>query len=135
MEKQINELINIAKEIAKNNDCCKYSNFSVGAALLTVDEKIYKGFNIENDGIQSICAERAAFCNALVDGAREFKSMVVVGKRLKDDLFIKTLPCGYCRQFIREYTNDDFVIYTYDDENHELFEYKIVDLLPESFKF
>lgn len=129
----ITKLINEAKDIANANFCCKHSNFTVGVALLTKDGKVYKGFNIENDGIQSICAERTAFCKALTEEHKEFKCLAVVGKNLNDDYFKKTLPCGYCRQFISEYTDKDFIIYTYDELKNEVYEYTIAELLPESF--
>ena len=122
-----------AKEIASRNFCCKYSNFTVGAALLTKDNKLYKGFNIENDGIQSICAERVAFSKALSENKKDFKCIAIVGKMLDNDFFEKTLPCGYCRQFIKEYVDKDFIIYTYDEKNDELYSYTIEELLPESF--
>ncbi len=130
----INLLIKEAKEVANKNYCCKYSNYTVGAALLTKDGKVYKGFNIENDGIQSICAERVVFSKALSEMNKEFTCIVVVGKNIKDEKFIKTVPCGYCRQFMSEYTNKDFMIYTYDDNEDKLYSYSIQELLPENFK-
>lgn len=129
----INKLLEEAKEVAERNFCCSHSGYTVGAALLTNEGKIYKGFNIENDGIQSICAERVAFSKALSEGNNKFTCIVVVGKNLKDDKFVKTTPCGYCRQFISEYTDKDFLIYTYDDNEAKLYKYKISELLPESF--
>jgi len=124
----INRLIEEAKEIASRNFCCNHSNFTVGAALLTNEGKIYKGFNIENDGIQSICAERVAFAKALSEDNQKFTCIAVV-----DKYFTKTLPCGYCRQFMSEYVNSDFIIYTYDDQEQKLYTYKLSELLPESF--
>lgn len=129
----INKLVEEAKEIAERNFCCKHSNFTVGVALLTKDGKIYKGFNVENDGIQSICAERVAFTKALSEGDSEFTCLAVVGKSLSQKYFNKTLPCGYCRQFLSEYASKDFMIYTYDDVENKLYSYKLEDLLPESF--
>jgi cytidine deaminase len=134
MEKEIIiELINQAKEIANRNFCCKHSNFTVGAALMTKEGKVYKGFNVENDGIQSICAERVAFTKALSEGNQEFVCVAVVGKPLTQEQFNKTLPCGYCRQFLSEYANKDFMVYTYDDVEDKLYSYRLEDLLPESF--
>ena len=83
----------MAKETANKNFCCKHSGYTVGAALLDSKGKIYTGFNIENDGIQSICAERSTFSIALNDLSKEFVCIAVVGKPLKDKNFIKTLPC------------------------------------------
>ena len=129
-----NRLIKEAIDIANNNFCCPYSNFTVGAALLTEDGKIYKGFNIENDGIQSICAERVAFTKALSEGNKKFQAVAVVGKDLNEKYYKNTLPCGYCRQFIREYTTDGFTIISYDEETKTSKTYRIEELLPESFR-
>lgn len=135
MDKEVvNKLIEEAKEIANRNFCCKSSFYTVGAALLTKEGKVYKGFNIENSGIQSICAERVAFAKALSENNTEFSCIAVVGKKLNDKSFIKTLPCGYCRQFMTEYADKDFMIYTYDDIKCELYSYSLSELLPENFK-
>ena len=135
MNKEIvNKLIAEAKDIASTNFCCNYSGFTVGVALLTADGKIYKGFNIENHGIQSICAERVAFSKALSEGNNKFACLAVVGKKVQEKEFSKTLPCGYCRQFMSEYASPDFYIYTYDDKEDKLYSYKLKDLLPESFE-
>lgn len=129
----IKKLINIAKDMAKKNDCCSHTNFTVGSALMTETGEIYTGFNIENDGIQSICAERSAFVKALTEGKKNFKCIAIVGKKITDKNFKKTLPCGYCLQFLSEYTNPDFVIYTYDDIEDKIYRYELKDLQPCSF--
>lgn len=128
-------LIHEAKNIADRNFCCKHSGFTVGAALLTGDGKIYTGFNIENDGIQSICAERVVFSKALTDGVKDFRIMAVVGKKMDSAVFVKTLPCGYCRQFLSEYTTSDFMICTYDDLENKIIHYTLGELLPNGFSF
>ncbi len=127
------KLISEAKTVANQNFCCKYSNFTVGAALLCEDGTIYTGFNIENHGIQSICAERSTFAKALTEGQKEFKAIAVVARNLNEAKFKKTLPCGYCRQFLSEYTTPDFKIYTYDEIEDKIYSYTIAELLPESF--
>lgn len=129
----INKLVEEAKEIADRNFCCGHSGYTVGAALLTAEGDIFKGFNVENDGIQSICAERVAFTKALTENKNNFSCIVVVGKKAKDKDFVKTLPCGYCRQFMSEYVREDFIIFTYDDKEQKLYTYNIKELLPESF--
>ena len=135
MDKElINKLVEEAKEVANRNFCCGHSGFTVGAALLTSEGKVYKGFNIENDGIQSICAERVAFTKALSEGNKEFKAIFVAGKPQSAQYFQKTVPCGYCRQFMKEYVTDDFLIYAYDEQKDEIYEYKITELLPESYR-
>lgn len=134
-EDTIMKLIDEAKNIALKNFCCTCTKFTVGAALMTADGQVYTGFNIENDGIQSICAERTAFAKALTDGHKEFTCIVIEGKEIKASQFSKCVPCGYCRQFINDYTNKDFKIYTYDDNEEKLYSYTIAELLPESYKF
>lgn len=133
-EKLIYKLIEEAKEIALRNNCCRHSNFTVGAALLTQNGKVYKGFNIENDGIQSICAERVAFSKALTNNEEKIIAIAVVGKNINSKSFIKTIPCGYCRQFMNEYADNDLMIYTYDEQQNKLYSYTLKELLPESFK-
>lgn len=129
-------LFDIAKEAALGNECCCYSSFTVGAALLTKEGKVYTGINVENHGIQSICAERTAFVKALSSGEKKnsFESITVVGKNIKDSKFTKTVPCGYCRQFMSEYAGPDFEIKLIDEKVGKTFSYKLKELLPESFE-
>lgn len=132
-DKTVQNLINKAMEIAKKNNCCKWSNYTVGCALLDAEGNIWDGFNVENHGIQSICAERVTFCKAFTNGAKDFKCIAVVGKKLNESKFEKTLPCGYCRQFMSEYVDEDFIVYTYDEKTNQIYTYTIKELLPESF--
>ena len=119
---------------ARLNACSPYSNFQVGSALRTKSGKIYCGCNIENHGIQSICAERTAFAKALSEGEREFESITVVGGLKGMEPTEKCMPCGYCRQFMSEFVDDNFKICVVDkDDNIE--EFTISELLPYSYKF
>ena len=129
--------MNLEKEIkllykVRENAYVPYSNFRVGAVLKTKSENLYTGCNIENHGIQSICAERVAFLKALSDGEKEFKYILVAGGEGKEIPKEECLPCGYCRQFMSEFVNKDFKIYTVFKD--EVKEYTIEDLLPYSFK-
>ena len=126
-----NLIFKYAKDASLN--ACTLTKLCVGAALVTHDNKIYTGCNIENAGIQSICAERVAFVKALSNGERSFKAIFVVGKNEGDDLFLETLPCGYCRQFMKSYVSDDFKIYTLDEKTGNIGEYTLGELLPKSF--
>lgn len=109
-----------------------YSNFQVGTALRTKSGKIYMGCNIENHGIQGICGERTAFVKALSEGEREFESIAVVGATKGTEPTEECMPCGYCRQFMSEFVNENFKIYTLDGENVK--EYTMKEILPYSFK-
>ena len=127
------ELIEKAKETALENSCCSHSKFTVGTALLAKSGKIYKGFNVENGCLQSICGERAAFINALLNREKEFLAIAIVGKYLDEEMFVKTIPCGYCRQFMSEYATGDLIVYTYDDKTEQYYEYTLDKLLPEKY--
>ena len=73
-------------------------------------------------------------CKALTENQKQFKAIAIVGKKVNAPFFTKILPCGYCRQFLSEYTNPDFIIYTYDEKTKKIDAYKLKDLLPETFR-
>lgn len=125
------KLIDVAKEYLKNS-YSPYSNFKVGAALLLEDGSIVGGCNIENQGIQSCCAERTAFIKALSEGKKNFKKIAVVAKR-ENGKYTLTTPCGYCRQFMSEFCKKDFIILGYDEEKDVIVEHTLEELLPYNF--
>ena len=124
------EDIELAKK-ARLNAHAPYSNFFVGACLRCKDGTTYLGCNIENHGIQGLCAERCAFAKALSDGKRDFASITVVGAPKGVEPNAKCMPCGYCRQFMSEFVDKEFKIVIVD--NGEPITYTINDLLPYSF--
>ena len=84
-----------------------YSNFKVGAALLTKSGKIYTGCNIENASYTPTnCAERTAFFKAVSEGVKEFQAICVVGGR-DGVLTGYTAPCGVCRQVMMEFCDPE----------------------------
>ena len=115
------------------NSYSPYSNFKVGAALLSESGKVYPGCNIENVAFgPSICAERVAFFKAISEGEKNFSKIAVVGG--KDGIISSsTPPCGVCRQVMREFCNDDFEILIVR-ENGNYDKVLLKDLLPNSFK-
>lgn len=125
------EDIELAKN-ARNNSYSPYSNFRVGVALRCKNGKVYTGCNIENHGIQGVCGERTAFVKALSEGEREFESIIITGAPNGEEPTNECMPCGYCRQFMSEFVDKDFIIGMYDNGN--INEYSIEDLLPHSFK-
>lgn len=126
---EIKEDFELAKK-AMLNAHDPYSDFKVGAVLTTKNGKKYTGCNIANQGIQSICAERVAFVKAISEGESDFLRIVIVGG--KDSEYLQeTLPCGYCRQFMSEFTKEDFKIYTLGEDSIK--EYSIKELLPYGF--
>ncbi len=126
------ELINLAVE-ARNNSYSPYSEFKVGAALLSKDGRVFTGCNIENLSFSTtICAERVAFFKAISDGIKEFSEIAVVGGK-GDDINSPCYPCGVCRQVLREFCDDDFKILVLK-ENDEYERLTLAELLPYSFK-
>ncbi|KAN0085023.1 Mitochondrial carrier domain containing protein [Elaphomyces granulatus] len=113
---------------AKAAAYCPYSNFRVGACVLTEQQEFISGANVENASYPvGTCAERVALGMAVFAGHKQFKAIAVA-----TDSKHPTSPCGMCRQFIREFTGPDFPIYMYDaDGNHTV--KTIGDLLPDSF--
>ncbi len=106
MKKEYRELAEAAQK-AKLNAYAPFSKFGVGAALLTADDQIFTGCNIENSSYGlTMCAERVAIFKAISQGASEFKAIALVS----DDSGF-TLPCGACRQVLSDLTgNIDFVM-------------------------
>ncbi len=96
-----------------------YSNFKVGAALLTKSGKIYLGCNIENATYTPTnCAERTAFFKAVSEGEREFEKIAIVGAKDGEDANEMCAPCGVCRQVMMEFCNPkEFQIILADGEN------------------
>lgn len=121
------ELIIKAKE-AMNNAYAPYSNFKVGAALLTKDNQVYTGCNIENASYGATnCAERTAIFKAISEGAKEFKKIAVVSS--SDEY---TYPCGICRQVISEFMPDGEVIF--DNSAGKILNIKATELFPYRFE-
>lgn len=119
------ELIKKALE-AQKKAYVPYSNFHVGAALITEDDKIFTGCNIEIASYSpTLCAERTAIFKAISEGHKKIKAIAVVG----DADF--TYPCGVCRQVIREFGKDATVIIANSEDEYR--EYKLDELLPHSF--
>ncbi len=124
------KLAELAKE-AMAHAYAPYSGFMVGAALLCKDGTVYQGCNIENAAFgPTNCAERTAFFKAVYDGRREFTAIAVCGG--KDGVVTGTFPpCGVCRQVMREFCADDFVIYLVNESGFET--HTLAQMLPFSF--
>lgn len=120
------ELINAAlqeRERAK----ATYSNFRVGALLITGDDKIYRGCNIETSSFGlTICAERVAIFKAVSEGETSFKSIYIASDSEKI-----TSPCGACRQVLWELAGDIDVILINRYGDFE--KIKMKELLPFGF--
>lgn len=120
------ELIQKAS-LAKEASVSPYSNFRVGSALLTDDDKIYTGCNVENSTFGlTLCAERTAIFKAISEGKRKFKTIVIVS-----DSPDYITPCGACRQIIFDHCGEIDIVCTNSKNEYKIF--KTSELLPFAF--
>ena len=119
--------------LAQRQAYAPYSEFLVGAALLTEDGKIYQGCNIENAAYSpGNCAERTAFFKAVSEGVKEFDAICIVGG--KDGVLTEYAPpCGVCRQVMMEFCDPETfqIILATDLEHYDI--YTLKELLPLGF--
>jgi cytidine deaminase len=103
-----------------------YSNYAVGAAVLTDSGKIYDGVNVENAAYPTtICGERVAIFKAVSEGERSFSAIAVVTDN-------GGTPCGSCRQVMAEFGIDTLVLIA-DAEGRVTREMTVAELLPGAF--
>ena len=123
------ELMNIAKEASKNS-YSPYSKFPVGAALLYSDGNVYKGVNVENASFGlTLCAERNAISTAIANGQKgDIEAIAIYSPKSK-----MCAPCGACRQWIWEFSNNQKVKIILEDVNAGLYVTTIQEVLPLGF--
>ena len=122
------ELYKIAEKIAENA-YAPYSGYKVGAALLTNDDSVYTGVNVENSSYgATICAERTAIVKAVSEGHRSFSAIAVAAPGTGGPAW----PCGICRQFLFEFGGEIRVISGKDEESLEV--YSLDELLKCGFR-
>lgn len=121
-------LIQKAIDIRKNA-YAPFSNYSVGAVLVTQDGKIFTGVNIENCAYSpSDCAEKVAFYKAISEGERVFSLLIVA-----TDSPEPSFPCGSCRQVIAEFCEDlEIVVTNCEGKSKTVF---LKELFPFAFVF
>ncbi|MGX7345492.1 cytidine deaminase [Acetobacter pasteurianus] len=115
---------------ARSNAYAPYSRFHVGAALVTEDGQIFSGCNVENAAYpEGVCAEAGAI-SAMVAAGGDCKiaSIMVMGKGPTP-----CLPCGGCRQKIREFATSRTCVLVVDEDGALLFKDDLHALLPSSF--
>ena len=112
---------------ALENAHAPYSNFRVGAALLTRDGRLITGCNVENSAYGlAICAETLAVASAVSQGLTEFEEIAIA----TDDIE-PTPPCGACRQVLNEFApNIRISSYTRDGKEAS---WTLEELLPHAF--
>lgn len=140
---------------ARERAYARYSQFKVGAALLAGCEnysdeaecvggesdnndknangyRVFTGCNIENSSYgATICAERAAVCNAVSSGYKDFKAIAIVGGLNSTGINGITYPCGICRQVLSEFSADMYVIAARSEDDYDM--RRLSEFLPASF--
>jgi cytidine deaminase len=110
---------------ARERAYAPYSDYAVGAALLTESGAVYVGCNVENAVYPlAMCAERVAVFKAVCAGEQHFEAIAVVTRN-------GGAPCGSCRQVLREFGEDTLILIADTDGNYR--ETTVAKLLPDSF--
>lgn len=127
-------LINAAKDM-RSFAYAPYSQFHVGAALLTRDGQTFTGCNMENASFgATICAERVAFAKAITSGICKKFSTLAIAASHKENIAKPCAPCGLCRQVMAEFCDGDFRIIMVDEEDVENSEITTLrDIFPKEF--
>ena len=115
------------------NSYAPYSNYNVGAAALFDSGKIYTGVNVESAALGgTICAERNAIFHAVAEGERRLLAIAIVGGNgfEREDYCV---PCGACRQVMRDFADKDSMIVLCAKEPDDYMEKTLEELLPFSF--
>lgn len=121
-------LMELAKK-ARRDSYSPYSNFSVGAAILTEEGKVYTGANIENASYgASVCAERVAIYKAINSGAKRISAVAISANRPE------AFPCGICRQVMSEFASNQDIDIFIENIDGGIEKYKLSKLLPKAFK-
>ncbi len=122
-----NKILALKAVEAKKISLPTYSNFHVGASLLTEEGKIYLGGNIETASYSlTICAERTAVFKAISEGERKFKAIAIAS-----DAPGFCPPCGACRQVLSDLCGDIEVVMINNKEEIKVL--KLSELLPFAF--
>ncbi|MBZ0114593.1 MAG: cytidine deaminase [Thermoanaerobaculia bacterium] len=104
-----------------------YSHFEVGAALLTENDEIVVGCNVENRSYGlTVCAERTAVGSAVAAGYRNFKALAVATSASPP-----APPCGMCRETLQEFAPNLPILLTNPQGERRTF--VLTDLFPEPF--
>ena len=110
-------------EAAAANAYAPYSNYFVGATVLTKDGRVYDGVNVENAAYPlGVCAERTVISKAASDGLRP-GDLEAIG--------INASPCGGCRQWLVEWR---FERVAFRREDGSVAEYSPAELLPDTWR-
>lgn len=120
------DLLDLAKR-ASLMAYAPYSNFPVGAALISKTGKFFTGCNVENASYGlSLCAERNALASMINSGEKTFYAIAIFSQKSSN-----CYPCGACRQWLYEFAPDAMVIT--EDLNGEIVTSSVKSLIPFAF--
>ena len=123
------DLADLARNIAEKA-YAPYSNFRVGAALITDSGNIYTGCNIENASYPAtVCAEDVTVVKAISEGEKSIETIAVACIDAESDTAI--FPCGISRQRLAEFDTKNVIVV--DKDGYK--EYTFDEILPYNFKF
>ncbi len=127
-EERLQELVDAAREV-RAKAYAPYSGFHVGAALLTADDQIVTGVNVENASYPvSVCAERNAIGTAIGRGITSIRAVAVVS-----DADTSTPPCGACRQVLFEFGGQGMAVISESADGSTRAHWALDELLPDAF--
>ncbi len=110
----------------RDNAYAPYSNYRVGAALLSKSGRVFNGVNVENSAYPvTMCAERSAVFKAVSEGERNFTAVAIATSNGGS-------PCGSCRQVLAEFGLETLVILV-DENGIVTEEMTVAELLPKAF--
>jgi cytidine deaminase, homotetrameric len=120
-----------ALEVRKNA-YAPYSNFAVGAAIVTTDGTIFTGVNVENSSFGATnCAERTALFSAVTAGYRDFEAIFIASNLSGKAVF----PCGICRQVLADFNPEMRVILVNSETKKVEQDLLLSDIFPGVFEF
>ncbi|MBR3058885.1 MAG: cytidine deaminase [Clostridiales bacterium] len=120
---------------ARGHAYAPFSGFTVGAALLTSEGKVFRGCNIESAVFSpSICAERVALSKAISEGEHDFIAIAIVGANAGEEPVDPCYPCGVCRQVLSEHVDLSSFEVIVEDKG-EVRTVTLSELLPSAFVF
>jgi cytidine deaminase len=121
-------LLRAARKVARNA-YAPFSEFRVGAAILTTKGEVFVGCNVENSSYgMTNCAERTAIFSAVAKSGPELEIQAVA---VVNDQGTACSPCGACRQVIYEFGPRAIIFYQGEKGPKQSL---ITDLLPEGFR-
>jgi cytidine deaminase len=119
----------LAAKAAMKNAHAPYSKFPVGAAIRTIDGRVFSGCNVEIASYpEGWCAETTALGQYVMGGGGEIAEIAVIAERMA-----KVTPCGGCRQRLAEFAPAEAKVYLCDDGGVAE-TVTIGELLPYGFK-